>query len=141
MIDIDHFKKFNDTHGHHVGDQVLRKVAAALAQVGGGGQAFRYGGEEFAVLFSGRSVDETLRHLEQLRQAIEESEFLVRAPDRPLKKPAAAPVLRASKTLHLTISIGAAEPTRRAATPNKVLDAADTALFRAKQAGRNRVAV
>ena len=142
MIDIDHFKKFNDTHGHHVGDQVLRKVAAALAQVGGGGQAFRYGGEEFAVLFSGRSVDETLRHLEQLRQAIEASEFLVRAPDRPLKKPAAAaPVLRASTTLHITISIGAAEPTRRAATPNQVLDAADTALFRAKQAGRNRVSI
>jgi GGDEF domain-containing protein len=51
MADVDHFKSFNDTHGHDIGDQVLKLVAARLAQVQGGGRAFRYGGEEFTVLF------------------------------------------------------------------------------------------
>ncbi|MGB0734344.1 MAG: GGDEF domain-containing protein, partial [Pontibacterium sp.] len=51
MVDIDHFKKFNDTYGHDVGDQVLRLVASKLAKVNGGGSAFRYGGEEFTLLF------------------------------------------------------------------------------------------
>src|SRR5215475_3125232 len=50
-VDIDHFKSFNDTHGHDTGDQVLKLVAARLAEVGGGGRAFRYGGEEFTVIF------------------------------------------------------------------------------------------
>ena len=54
MVDIDHFKNFNDQHGHDVGDQVLKLVAARLAEVGGGGRAYRYGGEEFSVLFRGR---------------------------------------------------------------------------------------
>ena len=56
MIDVDHFKKFNDTHGHDIGDQVLKLVAARLAQVEGGGIAYRYGGEEFAVLFPDRPI-------------------------------------------------------------------------------------
>jgi diguanylate cyclase (GGDEF)-like protein len=49
MLDVDRFKKFNDRHGHHVGDQVLRMVASKLAKVSGGGTAYRYGGEEFTV--------------------------------------------------------------------------------------------
>ncbi|HKN88528.1 MAG TPA: GGDEF domain-containing protein [Nitrospiraceae bacterium] len=51
MIDIDHFKRFNHTYGHEVGDQVLRMVASHITPVSGGGQGFRYGGEEFAVVF------------------------------------------------------------------------------------------
>jgi diguanylate cyclase (GGDEF)-like protein len=51
MLDIDHFKRFNDTYGHAVGDQVLKMVAAKLRQVKGGGRAFRYGGEEFTLVF------------------------------------------------------------------------------------------
>ena len=51
MADVDHFKKFNDTHGHDVGDQVLRLVAAQLRKIGGGGKAYRYGGEEFTLVF------------------------------------------------------------------------------------------
>ena len=58
MCDVDHFKRFNDTYGHDVGDQVLRMVASKLSQVGGGGRAFRYGGEEFLVVFRGRSATE-----------------------------------------------------------------------------------
>ena len=53
MLDVDHFKNFNDTYGHDLGDQVLKMVAAHIAGVGGGGKAFRYGGEEFTVLFPG----------------------------------------------------------------------------------------
>jgi diguanylate cyclase (GGDEF)-like protein len=141
MIDIDHFKRFNDTHGHEVGDQVLRKVAVALAGATGGGNAFRYGGEEFTVVFPGRSLDETMPHLEQLRQVIEDSPFIVRSPRRPRRKPRKpVPVRRAPKKLHITVSIGAAGPNGRVSAPNQVLDAADSALYRAKQAGRNRVA-
>jgi diguanylate cyclase (GGDEF)-like protein len=56
MLDIDHFKRFNDTYGHEVGDQVLKMVAAKLGQVRKGGRAFRYGGEEFALVFPNRSA-------------------------------------------------------------------------------------
>src|SRR5258705_9663 len=71
MIDVDHFKLFNDTHGHHIGDQVLKLVAARLAAIEGGGTSYRYGGEEVCVLFSERTLDQALPHLEQLRKDIE----------------------------------------------------------------------
>ena len=83
MADVDHFKAFNDNHGHATGDQVLKLVAARLAQVDGGGTAYRYGGEEFAVLFPGRSLAEVMPHLEQARASIEEYKMAVRGPDRP----------------------------------------------------------
>ena len=57
MVDVDHFKRFNDKHGHEVGDQVLKMVARCLSRVPGG-RAYRYGGEEFAVLFPGRDRDD-----------------------------------------------------------------------------------
>ncbi len=79
VVDIDHFKKFNDTYGHETGDQVLRLVAAKLANVTGGGRAYRVGGEEFSILFRGKSVKDALPHLEQLRAAIGASRFRVRA--------------------------------------------------------------
>src|SRR5688572_474514 len=71
MVDVDHFKKFNDTHGHDIGDQVLKLVGARLAQVGGGGIAYRYGGEEFSVLFPGSSLEDAMPHLEAIRASIE----------------------------------------------------------------------
>jgi diguanylate cyclase (GGDEF)-like protein len=78
VVDIDHFKKFNDAYGHETGDQVLRLVAAKLAGVTGGGRAYRVGGEEFSILFPGKSVKEVLPHLELLRSVIEGSRFQVR---------------------------------------------------------------
>jgi len=72
MGDVDHFKKFNDTHGHDTGDQVLRLVAARLAEVGGGGRAFRYGGEEFTVLFPDTPLKDALPHLDAVRKAVED---------------------------------------------------------------------
>ena len=82
IVDIDHFKKFNDTYGHDVGDQVLCMVAKRLSQVGGDGQAFRCGGEEFSIVFRNISAKEAFEHLDALRQIIEKSTFQVRGSDR-----------------------------------------------------------
>ncbi len=82
MVDIDHFKRCNDTYGHDTGDQVLRMVASRLARVSGGGQAYRCGGEEFAILFPGKTTFEVLDHLEDLRAAIAASTLHLRGPDR-----------------------------------------------------------
>src|SRR5208282_2380883 len=82
MVDIDHFKRCNDTYGHDTGDQALRLVASKLARVSGGGQAYRCGGEEFAILFPGRTTADVLGHLEDLRAAIEASSLRLRGPDR-----------------------------------------------------------
>jgi diguanylate cyclase (GGDEF)-like protein len=82
IVDIDHFKKFNDTYGHDVGDQVLCMVAKRLSQVGGDGQAFRCGGEEFAIVFRNISAREAFEHLDALRQIIEKSAFHRRSAER-----------------------------------------------------------
>ncbi len=86
IVDIDHFKKFNDTYGHDVGDQVLCMVAKRLSDVGGDGQAFRCGGEEFAIVFRNTSAKEAFEHLDALRQRIEKSTFQVRGADRRAEK-------------------------------------------------------
>src|SRR5690606_25573480 len=70
MLDVDHFKKFNDTHGHDVGDQVLKMVAHKIADVKGGGKGFRYGGEEFTIVFPGKTIQQAEEHLEAVREAI-----------------------------------------------------------------------
>src|ERR1700674_3323617 len=90
IVDIDHFKKFNDTYGHDVGDQVLCMVAKRLSDVGGDGQAFRCGGEEFAIVFRNTSAKEAFEHLDALRQRIEKSTFQVRGADRRAEKAATA---------------------------------------------------
>jgi diguanylate cyclase (GGDEF)-like protein len=139
MVDVDHFKAFNDTHGHDTGDQVLRMVAGCLGRVRGGGQAFRYGGEEFAVLFPGKTVDESAPYLETVRKAVAAAKFTIRGRKRPRRKPKAP---RARETqprqVAVTVSVGAAH-SRGSAQPENVLKAADRALYRAKQGGRNRV--
>jgi diguanylate cyclase (GGDEF)-like protein len=140
MVDIDHFKKFNDKHGHDIGDQVLRMVAGRLAAVTGGGKAFRYGGEEFSVIFPRKALEEALPHLEALREAVAGARFHHRGKDRPKKKPAHPhPSSPREKTLSVTISIGASERTGQRAASNQVLKSADQALYRAKKAGRNQV--
>ncbi len=161
MVDVDHFKKFNDTHGHDTGDQVLKLVGARLAEIGGGGKAFRYGGEEFAVLFPDRKVEETLPHLETLRQSIEDYKMSVRTEQqrrnearrnndrRTMTKSAFAlahpdaPSLRSNRAelLSVTVSIGAAQRSELFDTPEAVIRLADEALYRAKGAGRNRVSI
>ncbi len=148
MVDVDHFKRFNDQFGHDTGDQVLRMVAARLARVSGGGQAFRCGGEEFAVLFPGKTAKEAFAYADALRHAIAEASFVVRGPDRSQRS---RPERRGGKVdrraghggpkgVGVTVSIGVAEPRGRMAV-EKVVRAADQALYFAKQNGRNRVEI
>ncbi len=169
IVDIDHFKKFNDTYGHDVGDQVLCMVAKRLSQVGGDGQAFRCGGEEFAIVFRNTSAKEAFEHLDSLRQIVEKSTFQVRGSERRAerraekrsdcrndlrkgeadrRKPARRKIASASPNpspdrlsdhLSVTVSIGVAEPSTRYRQPEQVIQAADQALYRAKNKGRNRV--
>jgi diguanylate cyclase (GGDEF)-like protein len=158
VVDIDHFKRFNDTYGHDTGDQVLRLVATGLSRVTGGGQAYRCGGEEFNILFPGKTTAEVVEHLEQLRAAIEASEFRMRSGDR--RQTARGPDRRNERTrgrarkaqairelvqdkpaapLSVTVSIGVATSAKQEIDPEAVLQAADKALYRAKANGRNRL--
>ena len=139
MLDIDHFKRFNDRHGHDAGDQVLRMVSDHLAGTTGG-RAYRYGGEEFTIVFPAKNAADVRDELETLRASIAERKFILRAPDRPKTKPD-SPKTRASSAqrITVTVSIGAAGSNSRRRSPGSVLKAADKALYRAKRAGRNRL--
>jgi len=152
VVDIDHFKNFNDTYGHDTGDQVLRMVASKLGEVTGGGKAFRTGGEEFCILFSGKLVAQALPHLEALRKEVETAIFHLRSapvavlpPQDDRRKPSkksssrSRPAAARGGELSVTVSIGLAEARTPAQQPEQVLRVADKALYRAKQAGRNRV--
>ena len=152
-VDIDHFKRINDNFGHDTGDQVLRLVASRLARVTGGGEAFRVGGEEFTILFPGRTAKDVTDHLELLRMNIESSSFKIRAGEerrkaaresdrrttgvRKSRKPKPVPEAQPG-AVSMTVSIGIAEsqPKLRA---EEVIEQADQALYRAKQGGRNRI--
>lgn len=146
MLDIDHFKKFNDTHGHDTGDEVLRMVASKIARIGGGGKPFRYGGEEFTIVFANKTPQQAEAHLESLRKAIEGYRMLVRQGKRGNSKTAGrqARVRRGKnnpwhRSLSVTISIGFAPRVSDSKTPEAVVKAADLALYRAKKQGRNCV--
>ena len=140
MLDVDHFKRINDRHGHDVGDQVLKMIAAKLAHVGGGGKAYRYGGEEFAVLFPGRGAEECLPDLEALRRTVEDTRFILRARFRSKKKKEKVLAEKGpGERVPVTISIGVAEKTERYAKWDLVVKAADRALYRAKEGGRNQI--
>ncbi|WP_221254597.1 diguanylate cyclase [Campylobacter sp. 19-13652] len=127
MCDIDHFKKFNDEYGHHVGDQVLRFIAAEIKLTDGGARAFRYGGEEFCIVFAGRLKKECVPFLEVVRQRIEDKKFVV---NRRRKN---------EQTRHdvkITISMGLSDSSNGGDFAH-VVKAADKLLYKAKDAGRN----
>ncbi|TYP00344.1 diguanylate cyclase (GGDEF)-like protein [Geothermobacter ehrlichii] len=139
MVDIDHFKGFNDRYGHDVGDQVLKMVGSRLARVDGGGKAYRYGGEEFTLLFAGKSVDAAMPFVEQVRIEVEQAGFVLRRRlQRPRRKPRKPGKRMEQKRLSVTVSIGVAER-GKGESPDEVVKRADQALYRAKQGGRNRV--
>jgi diguanylate cyclase (GGDEF)-like protein len=163
MVDIDHFKRCNDTYGHDTGDQVLRLVASRLARVSGGGQAYRCGGEEFAILFTGKTTPEVIGDLDDLRAEIAASKLCLRGEDR--RQEVRGPDRRnqrgrgrtgtgraqtghairrlsqvsASNQLSVTASMGVATSSHETTSAEEVVRAADKALYRAKAAGRNRI--
>lgn len=140
MSDIDHFKKFNDTYGHDVGDEVLRMVASRLNQVKGGGKAFRYGGEEFTIVFPGKTAKEAFPYLDDIREIVEDSAFTLRSEARPKTKGKKQRSQKAgAKDVSVTVSIGVADSDKHGRAADVVMKAADKALYRAKNAGRNKV--
>jgi len=146
MLDVDHFKRFNDTFGHDAGDQVLRMVATRMLQVGGGGKPFRYGGEEFAIIFRRATAEGALEHAEALRRSIAEASFVVRGLDRSSRKRQERRYHHRPRKLRrervasgVTVSIGVAGPSGPDTPAENVIHAADKALYRAKDRGRNRV--
>ncbi|MGK0150351.1 diguanylate cyclase [Pseudomonas putida] len=144
MTDVDHFKKFNDTHGHDVGDQVLRLVASRLSKVTGGGRAYRYGGEEFALVFAGKTAEECVPHVEAVREMIANYVMHLRDQHSRPQDDTAGRQRRAGSsggTVSVTISIGVAERQADHRDPEAVLKSADQALYSAKGAGRNCVMV
>ncbi|MCW9025358.1 MAG: GGDEF domain-containing protein [Gammaproteobacteria bacterium] len=135
MLDVDHFKKFNDTYGHDTGDAVLRMIASKLNKITGGGVSYRYGGEEFSVVFTGKRVSEAKPYLETLRETIANSPFVVNRASR--RKSDKKGKQKKSKTVTVTVSIGIADSETTASSPWEVLKLADKALYRAKKKGRN----
>ncbi len=120
MLDVDHFKKYNDAHGHPAGDEVLKRVANILrTSTRAGDCTARYGGEEFAVLLSGKGAEEATQLAERIRERVAEEEFTAG---------------------RITISAGIAEFPDHGHTAEAVISSADEALYQAKRDGRNRVA-
>jgi len=126
MCDIDFFKKFNDTYGHDTGDEVLKMVASKFAEVSGGGKAYRYGGEEFVILFPSKDTDESFVHADALRQNIATTPFMVRNK-------------KSTKKIYINVSAGVAQNSTKDKDPFAVMKRADNALYKAKKAGRNKV--
>lgn len=143
MVDVDHFKSFNDTYGHDVGDQVLKMVAAKVQEVGGGGRPFRYGGEEFTIVFSGKRAKDVTAHLDRLRQSIADYRMALRSDERPKDDVKGQGRRRGSRRneqgVSVTVSIGLADSGERRCSVDEVIRAADAALYRAKNSGRNRL--
>lgn len=129
MIDIDHFKNFNDTHGHDMGDIVLKIVAQTLDSVKGG-SVYRFGGEEFTIVFSGRSAHSVKDELERLREAVASQVIYVDSKNK---------TKASDKPVSVTISLGLAEPDAKHHTPSEVLKFADEGLYKAKRLGRNKL--
>ena len=123
MIDIDHFKQINDTHGHPVGDEVLKAVAAVLAQsLRAGDIACRYGGEEFLLLLPGTALETAKARAESMVHRVAELRLQVQ-----------------ELALEVQVSAGVAEAPLNATDAATLIQQADAALYRAKAAGRNRV--
>ncbi len=137
MLDVDHFKKFNDTFGHDAGDAVLRMIASKMTRITGGGLPYRYGGEEFSIIFTGKGSRESVRHLEALREEIANKPFIIRRVGRRANDNRTAPVK--NNSVKVTVSIGFADSIGKESTPWDILKRADQALYRAKGKGRNCV--
>jgi len=136
MVDVDHFKNFNDTYGHQVGDDVLKVIAKLISQTPKA-KAYRYGGEEFCIVFNNQTQDEVRRALDITRQSIEAYDLYPKSLDR--KKSQRGKKAK-TKALHITASFGFAQH-HSSQNYEQVLERADKALYKAKQRGRNCVVI
>ena len=125
VIDIDHFKRFNDTWGHQTGDQVIRYVASIIGRIGALPRlSSRYGGEEFAILFPSEAAAKAQQALEAIRTEISCRQLKRRSTNEDLGT--------------VTVSSGLRAAPRRASPPPRLIERADAALYASKRAGRNR---
>ncbi|NOH35056.1 GGDEF domain-containing protein [Vibrio chagasii] len=145
MVDIDHFKKFNDTYGHDIGDDVLKLVASILKETTGGARAYRYGGEEFTIIFKGKHTEQVEEHLETLVSEVHNYDMTIRnAKERPdnhdegIKKRGKNG--QSTEVVNVSVSIGLADSTTTK-HPEEVLKLADQALYKAKKTGRNKLCI
>ncbi|CAH7026118.1 GGDEF domain protein [Vibrio chagasii] len=145
MVDIDHFKKFNDTYGHDIGDDVLKLVASILKETTGGARAYRYGGEEFTIIFKGKHTEQVKEHLQSLVSQVHDYDMTIRnTKERPddhdegIKKRGKNG--QASEIVNVSVSIGLADSTTTQ-HPEEVLKLADQALYKAKKTGRNKLCI
>ncbi|MBF0432667.1 MAG: GGDEF domain-containing protein, partial [Fibrobacteria bacterium] len=123
MLDIDHFKKVNDTHGHKAGDDVLFHTARTITrEIVPHGTVCRYGGEEIIVFFPQQHIKEAVKILERVRIAVKKSS-----------------VKSGRKTIRVTLSAGVAMREKTSQNLSQVIQTADKALYRAKKGGRNQV--
>jgi GGDEF domain-containing protein len=143
MSDIDHFKKFNDTYGHDVGDEVLKLVASKLHKVTGGGKTFRFGGEEFIIVFPRKTSAEVMPFVEMVRLSIADYDIALRAKPRPPKpKNILSKTTPAKeKVVKVTTSFGVAQRTKLHPDFTSMMKQADIALYAAKKGGRNCVKI
>jgi diguanylate cyclase (GGDEF)-like protein len=146
MLDIDFFKRFNDSYGHDTGDEALKFIAFIIKNVTGG-KAYRYGGEEFTILLPGKTMKEAESILEELRETIAKRGFVIRRKRRANSKSVRSNTkIKKRKTnpgntkkIYIHVSIGVSNKNDINKTPVMVLKAADAALYRAKKKGRNCV--
>jgi diguanylate cyclase (GGDEF)-like protein len=123
MLDVDHFKEFNDVHGHPQADTALQEVANVIAGcVRSTDTAYRYGGEEFSILLRETSAEDAMHFAERVRQRIEQR-------------------FASGGVAGITASFGVADFSADASTPRALVEAADSAMYESKHAGRNRVAL
>lgn len=126
MLDLDHFKSFNDTYGHIVGDALLRRIAEIITgEVRDVDLAVRYGGEEFLIILSKAGLDSAVEIAERIRRRTETADFAEEG----------------AKPVKITVSLGVASWDESIASGDELLSRADTALYKAKGNGRNRVEV
>ena len=130
MMDVDHFKNVNDTYGHLTGSKTLEEIGGSIIEImRSGDAAARFGGEEFAAFLLDAEMGQAMVAAERIRSVIESQEFTVVRTGQPVSKH------------HVTISIGIAAFPHDSSDPIELVEMADSALYRAKRQGRNRVCV
>lgn len=140
LIEVDNSERIKDNHGRRVSKQVFRSVGSKLTSVTGGGKPFCYGGEVFAVVFPGMFLQNTLPHLEELRQTIKKPGPILQSQKSPGKKPKRLKRVEIlANKVQVTVSVGVAERSRADMSPQQAILKAKEALGTAKREGHNRM--